>query len=743
MVDTPLFSQQKNRWILNRKYAEGMQSVDKYKDRFDIGDTSWLNLDFSPVTVIPKFVDNIVGLLSNQQYKVQADVLNPTSKTKEDQTRNKLYANMLLKPVSDKLAKQTGIPLVPQSEFVPEDEEEIELYMQQNYKSSDALAMELAIQYVLNLSDFKHIEEKLIRDLVNLKAAAVRRYYDKNFTICVEYVDMVDVILPYSKYDDFRNIPYDGIVKKYTIQEISQMTDELDETMLFDIARRYQGVTYGNRQWGFGLSYEGYYRTNGTIGGRPYDDFFIPTLEFEFLGLDKIKYESKQNPEKGTHYLNKRKADWNPPKDSKYKIEVYNKEIKNRYEGTWIVGSDYLFNYSKANNVPREKIDGNYSGDTPLQLKIIAPEIYDMQNKSLTERMIPHADQLVFINLKIQQLLMKIIPPGVWVNADAVENVMRAMGGGAMKPDEVLKMFMQTGSGVFRSVTEEGHILQGKPIEISPNGIPPGFDLLTSMWNAEMQKIYSVIGYNQAMDGVITSESLVGLQENQKQATGNSLRPLNNAFLRLVKMLCKDLSLMIQDKIDYDKGIEGFERAIGKESLEVIKSAKGLPLCEFGIDVQYMPDAGEKADTLQSINIALQEKSIDLADAFQVKEALKSNVRLAIQLLVYLQKKRRKETMEEAAHNSQLNSQQQQQSAQSAAQGAQQTLQTEMQVKSQLLEVEYKLKSQLSAQEAMQRQKEIQLQNEGKSQAAAITHEGKLKHTAFENAINDNNKVAV
>lgn len=741
-VDTPLFSQQKNRWILNRKYAEGMQSIDKYKDIFAVGDTSWLNLDFSPVTVIPKFVDNIVGLLSNQTYRIQCDVLNSVSRTKEDETRDKLYANMLLKPASDAVAQKTGIPLIPKAEYVPDNEEELDLYMQQNYKSSEAMAMELAIQYVLQCNDFKDIEEQVLRDLANCKIISIERFYDQNKNIKVDYVDPVDLIFPYTKYSDFRNVPYIGIMKKYTIQEIAAMTTELTEKDLYDIAQKYQGTNYGNRQWGFGLSYEGYYRTNGVIGGRPYDDFSIPVLKFEFLGVDPYKYESKENADRGTKYFNKRSLDWEPPKESKYKREVYNKNIKNRYEGYWIVGSEYMFGYKKANNIPREKVNGEYSSEATLQTKIIAPGIYDMQNKSLTERMIPHADQLVLINLKIQQLLMKAIPPGVAVNADAIENVMKGLGQGVMTPLEVIKMFTQTGSLVYRMKAADGSPIQGKPVDILPNGIPPGFDMLSQMWMSEMNKIYSVIGYNQAMDGVVTSESLVGLQENQKQATGNSLRPLNNAYLKLVRMMSKELSLMIQDKIEYSDGLAGFERAIGKQSIDVIKAAKGLPLFEFGISVNYAPDQVEIQKTTEKINIALQEKSIELVDAVQVEEALKSNTRLAIQLLIYLQKKRRKERMQEAQHNSELNSKQQQDSAMAASQGEQQTLQVEMQSKLQYLQAEYELKGRLSAQESEQRLKEILLQNQGKTDAAEVAHEGKLLHLAFENATAPKKEVA-
>lgn len=733
-ADLALFSQQKNRWILNRKYAEGLQSVEKYKDRFDVGDTSWMNLDYTPPSVIPKFVDNIVGLLSNQKYKVEATVLNSTSKTREDEERNKLYAAMLLKPVSDQMQQQTGIPMLPPNQFVPKDEEELELYMQQNFKSDDAMAMELAIQFVLNNNDFSDIEEKLIRDLVNLKIAAVKRYYDKNKNIKCAYVDPVDLIFPYSKYDDFRNIPWCGYIPKYTIQEISNMTDKFTEADLYDMAKSFQGSKYGNRAWNWSASYEGYYAANGVLAGRPYDDFNIPVLEFEFLGIDSLNYKKKKS-KFGGEFFDKTTTDYAPPENSG--SEVIKKTVTNRYEGYWVVGSEkYIWGYGKSNNIPREKVDGVYSTEATLQTKIIAPNIYDMQNKSLTERMIPHGDQLALINLKIQHLLMKAIPPGIYVDQDAIENVMRGVGSGNMQPLEVIKMFTQTGSLVGRSRREDGSIINGEPIKILPNGIPPGFEILNQMWESEMAKIYAVIGYNQATDGSQpSSEALVGVQQIAVQSTSNSLRPLSNSFLKLIRKFTKDLGLMIQDKIEYSGTLEGFERAIGKESINVIKAAKGLPLCEFGITINYLPNEAEKAEVTNKINIALQEKSIELQDAVRVEECLKSNVKLAIQLLVYLQKQRRNERMEEAKANSQNNSQQQQESAMAASQGKMQEIQAEVQGKAQLMEMEYQLKSKLSAQESTQRKQEILLQSQGKVDAVAVEHEGKLLHLAFEKAV--------
>ena len=45
-----------------RLYARGEQSIQKYKDELSInGDLSYLNLDWTPVPIIPKFVDIVVN----------------------------------------------------------------------------------------------------------------------------------------------------------------------------------------------------------------------------------------------------------------------------------------------------------------------------------------------------------------------------------------------------------------------------------------------------------------------------------------------------------------------------------------------------------------------------------------------------------------------------------------------------------------------------------------------------------
>lgn len=747
--------------ITNRKYAEGLENIDKYKERLALdGDTSWLNLDFAPVNRIAHLVDIIEGKLMDQLFKIQCNPIDVSAKIQEDEDRDKMYAEMFLKKHAAPIEQLTGIPIYPKNKKIPETDQEAELFFKLNYKQAASIAMEQLLQFVFMNNDFDTItRKKILRDLIVIKRAAIQRYYDADKNIKVRYVDPLDLITPYSKYDDFRNIPYQALREQITIGEIAQMTDEFDEETLAKIAEQYAG-TNGNPQWNtnFGTSYEGYYISNTVT--RHYYNFNVPVLNFWFLTNCKENRVKTKKPN-GRTYFDNAKDNAKPVSENK---ELISKDIQYRFEGMWIIGSEYVFNYKETENHERDKISGSYSPKTELPIAIIAPNIYDMQNKSLVERAIPHEDQLNLINLKIQQLLIMAKPPGHWIDQDALSGVMLGQGEAAAKPVEIYRMFAQTGSVLGRSTREDGSIINGDPIRELANGIGEDFPVLITAYRSEMDKINDVLGYNNEPK----QNAPVGTSEIIASVATDALRGLYTAHVWLIEKTAKGCSIMIQDSINYNN--EAFTRAVGGQAVEALKYGKKLALNEFGIKIELLPDDSEQAELRQQIALGQQSNPPLLypSDVLLIQSEMKQDVKKAAQLLVMLEDKNKAAYSAEASKRSQ---EQAQFSAQASQVAEQAKMQSELMInksKGEYLKLEFSLKSELSKQEHIQAMEQIAGKNAGlettaqinagksvqvqsistqgkleeshvaaenKIQVKHIEHQGKLVHTAYENAL--------
>ena len=82
-----------------RLYARGEQSIKKHKDELAIdGDLSYLNLDWTPVPVIPKFVDIVVNGMSDRLFKVKAYAQDALSQSKRSKYQDLVKGEMLARP---------------------------------------------------------------------------------------------------------------------------------------------------------------------------------------------------------------------------------------------------------------------------------------------------------------------------------------------------------------------------------------------------------------------------------------------------------------------------------------------------------------------------------------------------------------------------------------------------------------------------------------------------------------------
>jgi hypothetical protein len=535
LINYPINNPTILQYFINREWAEGTYNTDIYKNRLGLeGDTSFLNLDFTAICRIPTIVDNMVGKLTNKPWRFQCNPIDSVSRSKYDEKRAEMRADMFLKEHSDSVEQMTGVPLVAKGKTIPEDNDELELNLQMNFKLADAMAMELALEWVFENNNFNKESVPLIyRDLITDKKTATFRYYDGNNNIKASRVDHVKLIHPYSIYEDFKDVPYVGILQTYTIGGIAKMNTGLTDEQLYTIAKNNAGVN-NNAPWNtdWYMNYQAYFQQYGAIAYRQFQNFNINVVNFYFLSpIDDVK-AIKVN-KSGRVRVEAKSVAYDPSKDKHKtfgeeteKIDVVNKKKLVRFEGFWVPNTDVMWGYKMSDNMDRDVVKGGYSPETELPVKIIMPNMMGMKNHSLVQRMIPLEKQLMLAWLKLQQFLIEAMPAGLAINQNALLEVVGAAGEGKPLPTDWTKLYKQTGNIIFTDKDAAGNPIN-IPFKELQGGISAAFQQFMVVMDYCISKMNEVVGYNTAVDASSPkADALVGVNQMAQAATYDCLRPL-------------------------------------------------------------------------------------------------------------------------------------------------------------------------------------------------------------------------
>jgi len=679
------FNTRKDRYINNRKYSEGLQSVEKFKQQFSVtGDNTYLNFDWAVSTPLPKLVEVFRGQMLNQPYKIQFTPVDSLSITEYDREKKVKLAEM---QIQKQLAPLVEQGIIKKKTDLPEDNDELEIYMQTNFKLAQSIAMETITKAVLEDNDMDYINDKIAKDLIDLKICAVRVCLDENKNIKIEYIDPVDLVTSYVKRPDFQDVKHVGVMSEVTIDDLRVMAaGQLTEEELFDVAKSVAGK-YGNGSW-------------DTVNRRYYDNNFdwervnkfkVMILDFEFFSTDDMTVTSVKARNNGFKTLINEE-----PRNKLAERRTKVKKVKNVYIGKYVVDTDYIFDYGLKENIIRERINGKYSTNTTLGFVVYAPDIYDMENKSKVEEMIPYADELIRIQLKMQQIIAKAAPSGYAMNVDAIVEGLQGMGIGGMKPIDARAMRDQIGDIYYRAVREDGTpITPGQPpITALPNGLDNSIMLLINAYNAALMRMKEAIGINDAIDSSQPdSKALIGVQKLAVAAHKTAMKSLYSTFLRVNEDVARQVSMLSQQLIRKNINKDTFINMVGKETVDQLDITK-LTTSDFSISVQMLPDAEEMSYLENKIELALQSQPpmINLQDAFAIRRVMKEDVDKAEQLLSVREKRRRKENMQRSEQMQQQNAQLQAQVAQAAEQARAITEQTKAQLEAQNKQLEYDLR---------------------------------------------------
>ena len=595
-----------------RLYARGEQSVQKYKDELAInGDLSYLNLDWKPVPVIPKFVDIVVNGMDSKVFEVKAFAQDPESLKKRTKYAEAIMRDIQGKELIDKIKKVTNMDMYSTSnpEDLPQNNEELGIHMQLSYKQSIEIAEEEAINNTLAFNKYELTKRRVAQDLVVLGIGAVKTSFNLSEGVTVDYVDPANLVYSYTEDPNFQDIWYIGEVKYISLSEIKKEFPTLTESELEEI-QKYPGSKSYN------------YQFNGRNDGNS-----VAVLYFEYKTYQDQVFKIKETPT-GLEKALEKPDTFNPPKSDNF--ERISRSIEVVYEGAKILGHEMMLKWSLARNMVRPesnlvKVNMSYS--------ICAPKMYKGRIESLVGRMTGFADMIQLTHLKLQQVLARVVPDGVFLDVDGLAEV--DLGNGTnYNPAEALNMYFQTGSILGRSMTQEGGSNPGKvPIqELQTSSGGAKMQSLIQTYQYYLQMIRDVTGLNEARDGSSPDpNSLVGLQKLAAANSNTATKHIVQASLYLSAKTCENIALRISDSLEYPLTREALRSSISSYNVGTLEDMYNLNLFEFGIYLELVPDEEEKAQLEQNIQIALKTQSINLEDAIEIRQV--NNLKLANQVL--------------------------------------------------------------------------------------------------------------
>ena len=680
-----------------RLYARGEQSVAKYKNELAVdGDLSYLNLDWTPVPIIPKFVDIVVNGMSDRLFKVKAYAQDAMSQQKRSAYQDMIEGQMVAKPILETIMEKTGAnPFVTEPDELPNSDEELALYMEMNYKPAIEIAEETAINTILDANHYDEVRKRLDYDQTVLGVSVAKHEFLKGSGVKLSYVDPANVVYSYTEDPYFKDCFYWGEIKTVSITELKKIDPTLTNEDLEEISK-YSQSWYDYYNVAQMQQNDIFYRDTATL------------MYFNYKTTKNIVYKKKVK-DNGNVSMVEKDDSFNPPDEmmDEGNFEKVSKTIDVWYEGVMVMGTNFLLQWEMSKNMVRPKSATQHAIPNYVAC---APRMYKGVIESLTRRMIPFADLIQITHLKLQQVISRVVPDGVFIDADGLNEVDLG-NGNAYNPEDALRLYFQTGSVIGRSYTGDGDYNQAKvPItQLTANSGAAKTQMLLTNYNHYLSQIRQVTGLNEARDGSMPDpNSLVGLQKLAALNSNTATRHILDASLYVYKTMAEALTYRVGDILQYADFKDEFTNQIGKYNVNILNSISDLYIYDFGIFIEVAPDEEQKAMLEQNIQMALSKGGIDLEDAIDIREI--RNIKLANQLLKAKRKSKQAREEKMAMQKQAVQQQGQMQAQEMAAQAAMAKEQQMIQGKMQLKQAEVSFEIEKLKQEAMLKQQLMQVE---------------------------------
>lgn len=685
------FHNNRGNYVRIKDYAQGSQSINKYKSLLNVSENeneTWLAIDWSVIPIVPKFRRIALGKLSKTEYNISATPIDSLAQNDLENYYKNTKAKMDLRnSVSDQIPgmeEHSSLKIQPGE---PQDNEELEMHMAYTYKHNASIEMEQGIDLVFHTNNISEKRKNILEDLFDFGVAGYKEYIDSNGAVKIRRVNPANLLVSHCNNRDFSDKIHVGEVTEMTIADLKQRAGgQFNEKEYQDIADKYSGNKGSAKMY---PSNRGHF--------KEYDDTKIKVLDLEFFSVNQMVHESRVDRRGNKKFGRAKYNDVN-----KRKNKYLRSDYKVVYKISWIVDSNYCFNYGLCSDMKRVKSN---LMDTDLSYHLFSPDFYNMKPLGIMEQLIPIADQIQISWYRLQNTINQARPKGIMIELGALEDIPLGAGGNQMKPMDVLDLFNKTGTLVYRRNDAGGRPTNYRPIEELENGLGRDAVSYYQIIQNNIEMIRQITGLNEFTDGSTPdARSLTTTAKLAAQATSNSLAFLEQGERHLLEKLASAVIVRLQDSIK-KKPIEGYVRSLGSNTMKFFKLSPSVSKHEFGVKIEDRPTEEQKVRLMQILQASVAQGQVDFEDAVFIENI--TNLKQAQQMLAYRIKKKRELAEIKAIRQQEMNGQIQMQSSQSAEQAKQQTMQLEMQMK---MEME-KLKNQLDS-ELLKQKYEYELEIE-------------------------------
>lgn len=657
--------QRNDRFAKNELLSQGLQGQKQYKKIFGDkqGNVNFMFMFWKETNPFPKYIRSVRKMLSGEKFKPIATSLDITSQTEKDKAYAKMKGNLMLRKAEETVFKDTGIKFTSPMDYVPASFEEIELRKNLGFKASLEIAQEIGISTVMANNQHAKQEQKAAHDIAVKQWLCGEVFYDHNGDIRYEVFGPSDLLVPYSEDGYFDNRPWTARRKRITINELRMINQEEGEVYsdwdLFKLAEG-NALKNNNPSWN-SRSYNQHNRN------QRWNTFMVEVMCYEFNTVNDYVWQVKEraNGGKGFGKVSPKAKDRKSSKKSLIK-----KERQVWYDGVWVIGSEKLLSHKLRSNMVFEGGPNFYDHTPESRFVLVAPELYEMRNKALPEAAEPYIDRMHTAMLKFQQLLNEISPPTKAVDINALKGVIKGLGVKGGKPMDIFKIEKQIGV-LFYNGKEvmTGEANNQNPVRELPSDIRNRMLAIQEAYNTSLSALENEVGVNDVLVGMPRNQyEGMGSRQQKEEAGLRALSHLQDGYHYFWDKVINVISIMLQDSLVRGdaKYIKGWENAIGRTNIDMIKLMGRKTPAEVGIRLEMLPTKADLERLDIELERCLQRDTIRVEDADMVRRIAKENYKIAWQFMTLKRKEYLDERMAESQNAAQANGAQQQQSNQVA-----------------------------------------------------------------------------